>query len=91
MTSDYTSRRAGWSPKAAGSYRVCWWFKTRTAPTCRNLSAAMHRSPREAAETVLMQNPSAIVNVIPPRGGPGGLYVYSRKAHKAVPYRGRGL
>ena len=75
----------------AKGYRVCWWFRTRTTPTCKTLSPTQHRSNREAAETVLMQNPSAIVNVIPPRGGPGGLYVWSRKARKAMPYRGRGL
>jgi len=45
--------------------KVCWWFPKygHHYSTCRTLSATQHRSRREAAETVLMQNPGAVVEV----------------------------
>ena len=60
-----------------GGYKVCWWFVGREKTTCRTLSAQQHRNAREAAETVIMQNPSALVRVKSPRGGGRGV-VYWR-------------
>jgi hypothetical protein len=53
-------------------YKVCWTFTSFVRQTCRTLSAKQHRNAREAAETVLMQNPGAVVRVVSPgRGGRG--------------------
>lgn len=71
----------------ANSYKVCWWYPARVdikyygkprKPTCRVLSAAQHRSAREAAETVLMQNAGAYVRVVSPRGGGRGTVYKTR-------------
>lgn len=67
-------------------YRVCWWFGNRnmTKPTCRTLSASQHGNAREAAETVLMANPSATVKVVSPRGGRRGAYFKQSRSGRAV-------
>jgi len=70
----------------AKGYKVCWWFpgNLRRNP-CRTLSAKQHRSAREAAETVLMQNPGARVSVVSPRGGGRGVvYKLDRLHNEAV-------
>lgn len=63
---------------AKKGYKVCWWFVGGARTTCRTLSAQQHRNAREAAETVIMQNPRALVRVKSPRGGGRGV-VYWRK------------
>jgi len=66
-------------------YKVCWWFKLADRQRCKTLSAKQHRNAREAAETVLMQNPGATVRVISPRGGGRGwLYYYRRGTRNLV-------
>ncbi len=68
----------------AKGYKVCWWFIGRSnRTTCRTLSSKQHRNAREAAETVLMQNPHALVNVKSPRGGGRGV-VYRMKNGVAI-------
>lgn len=69
----------------AKGYKVCWWFAGRSnrKPTCRTLSAKQHRNAREAATTVLMQNPHAYVDVVSPRGGGRGV-TYRQSGGKTV-------
>ena len=69
-------------------YRVCWWFPLRAKTTCRTLSAKQHRSAREAAETVLMQNPHAFVRVVSPRGGGRGVVYKGAKNGRARKWKG---
>lgn len=68
-------------------YKVCWWFtmgrEIYQSPRCRTLSAKQHRNAREAAETVLMQNPRAVVRVVSPRGGGRGT-TYKYKGGRVV-------
>lgn len=74
--------------KRTKDYRVCWGYKGRKGSTCRVLSAKQHANAREAAETVLQQNPNARVTVVSPRGGGRGTtYKLNRRTGRAV--RGR--
>jgi ABC-type hemin transport system ATPase subunit len=68
---------------ATKGYKVCWWFVGRPRKTCRVLSSKQHRNGREAAETVLMQNPGALVQVVSPRGGGRGT-VFRKQSGKTV-------
>ncbi len=71
-------------------YKVCFWFPgNQRRATCRTLSKKQHRSSREAAETVLMQNPGALVRVTSPRGGGRGVvYKLDRLYNEAKIVRG---
>jgi hypothetical protein len=74
---------------AKKGYKVCWWFALRPKTTCRVLSATQHRNMREAAETVLMQNPHAFVRVTSPRGGGHGvIYKGGYKGGRARIWKG---
>jgi len=68
----------------AAKYKVCWWFFGRPNKTCRKLSAEQHRNSREAAETVIMQNPNAIVQVVSPRGGGRGTVFWRRPGTQRI-------
>lgn len=73
--------------KKIRGYKVCWRDSSvyETKMHCRTLSAKQHRNAREAAETVLMQNPGALVRVVGPRGGGRGqVYRYHGKRNRIV-------